>query len=64
MTRQRMIRFVRTFRNEKGQLPTLRNLEDAGYPPEMVAAGVKSKAIAELYVTMTTGAVVKGYRAV
>lgn len=62
MTRARIIRFVRTFRETQGQLPTLRNLEDEGFSSETIKLALKMKAIEEFYVTLTTGAIVKGYK--
>lgn len=63
-TLRRLAKFVESFRSRRGQLPTLSDLEKEGYERSTVDAAVKKKLIQGLYVTMTTGAVVKGYQIV
>ena len=57
-----MVRFAEDFRNRQGQLATLADFEKNGFPKIWVETAVKKKLLAELYVTLTTGAVVKGYK--
>jgi hypothetical protein len=61
-TLRRLAKFVETYRSQHGQLPTLGDLEKGGYERSTVATAVKKKMIAELYVTLTSGAIVKGYQ--
>lgn len=61
-TRRRVRKFVETFRQGEAQLPTLKDFEAAGFPKEQVARMVRDEILVELYVTLTTGAVVKGYK--
>ena len=62
-TLKRLQRRVRDFREEKGQLPTLQDLEAEGFDKGLVAQAVKKKLIEELYVTLTNGVIMKGYKA-
>ncbi len=61
-TERRLVRFAKDFRTEKAQLPTLRDLEATGFSKRQIDSAVKKGALVELYVTLTTGAVVKGYK--
>lgn len=61
-TERRLTRFVEAFRAEKAELPTLKDLETAGFTKRQVELALKRKRVVELYVTLTTGAVVKGYK--
>ncbi len=62
-TLRRLVKFACDFRERKGQYATLRDMEDNGFAKEVVDHAVKEKLVEELYVTLTTGAVVKGYKA-
>lgn len=61
-TRQRVLRFADSFRNRTAQLPTLKDFEAAGLDKKIVQNAVKEGSLSELYVTLTNGAVVKGYK--
>ena len=61
-TLQRLRRFVIDFRGRFAKLPTLADLESAGFGKSVVEAARKKKLIQELYVTLTNGAIVKGYK--
>lgn len=62
-TLHRLAKFARGHREKAGELPTLQDFEQTGFTAEMVEQAVKSKTLEALYVTLTTGAVVKGYKA-
>lgn len=62
-TLHRLAKFSRTFRENSAQLPTLADFEKEGFAPEMVEQAVRNKILEALYVTLTTGAVVKVYKA-
>jgi hypothetical protein len=61
-TLQRIRKFVVDFRIRSGQLPTLADLESAGFPKSAVEMAKKKKLIEEFYLTLTSGAIVKGYK--
>lgn len=61
-TAARLRRFVDQHRMRSAQLPTLRDLEEAGFPKATIESAVAGDVLVELYVTMTSGAVVKGYK--
>ncbi len=61
-TLKRLARFAETFRDKKAQLATLKDFEAEGFEKAVVDQAVKDGFLVELYVTMTTGAVVKGYK--
>ena len=61
-TLKRLQRFVETFRPAQGQLPTLRDFEAASFTRDQVEAAIKQGAIEELYVTLTNGTIVKGFK--
>ena len=60
----RLCREVLRHREAHATLPTLRDLEKAGFPKDVVLAAVKAGRLVELYVPMTNGAIVKGYKVV
>ena len=62
-TLHRLAKFARTFRDRAGQLPTLGDFEKEGFAPELVEQAVRNETLEALYVTLTTGAIVKGYKA-
>ena len=61
-TIKRLVRFTSDFRDRLARLPTLRDMEENGFSKELVDHAVKEKLIVELYVTLTTGAIAKGYK--
>ena len=62
-TRKRIHHFIEMFREKTGQLPSLRDLTDNGFEKPLIQKAEKEKIIEMYYVTLTTGAVIKGYRA-
>ena len=61
-TIRRLCREVERHRAAAETLATLRDLEALGFPKDVVDAAVKAGHLVELYVPMTTGAMVKGYK--
>jgi len=61
-TEKRLKKFIEEFRTKTGQLPTLKDLADNGFKGETVKLGLKTKIIEELYVNLSNGSVVKGYK--
>lgn len=61
-TERRLIRFARDFRAQKAELPTLKDLESAGFSKRQIELALRRNVLVELYVTLTSGAVVKGYK--
>ncbi len=61
-TFRRLARFAQAFRDSKAQLPTLNDFEAEGFEKSVVARAVKEGFLVELYVNLTSGAVVKGYK--
>lgn len=61
-SQRRLKVFVTNFRNKSGQLPTLRDLEAAGFSEEFTAQAVKEKILERFYVTLTNGSIVKGFK--
>ena len=61
-TLRRLEKFIENFRAREGQLPTLNDLDRAGFDSGAVKAALKEERIEEFYVTLTTGSVVKGYK--
>ena len=49
-------------RQRHAQLPTLKDLEKSGFSKKEVDVALKEKWIEQLYVNLTTGAVVKVFR--
>ena len=60
---KRLKKFVEEFRARTGQYATQRDLESANFDGETLKAALKKKVVQELYVTMTSGAVVKVFKA-
>jgi hypothetical protein len=63
-TAKRIVKFTREFRQTHGQLPTLKDYENNGIEKSLVDAAEAKKIIEKFYVTLTNGAVVKGYKIV
>ncbi|MBI3557381.1 MAG: hypothetical protein HY074_14040 [Deltaproteobacteria bacterium] len=61
-TARRLERLIDDFRARTGQLPTLRDLGEAGFGEEMVDRAVRDGILEQLYVTLTNGTILKGYK--
>ena len=61
-TEKRMIRFVEKFRSQSGELPTLKDLKDAGFSSADIELSLKGNVIEQFYITLTTGSVVKVFK--
>jgi hypothetical protein len=61
-TARRLTRFVQDHRQRTGQLPTLKDFEEQGVDRKTVDQAVREKVLAQFYVTLTNGTVLKGYR--
>ncbi len=61
-TLKRLQAFVGEHRKKSGALPTLKDLDAAGFPKDIVEEAKKKKLIEEFYVTLTNGNVVKGFK--
>jgi hypothetical protein len=61
-TLHRLCREAKRHRDAHATLPTLRDFEALGFPKDVVDAAVKAGHLVELYVPMTNGALVKGYK--
>ena len=61
-TLKRLARFTDDFRRQHARLATLKDLESAGFEKAVVERAVRDELVEELYVTLTTGAVQKGYK--
>jgi hypothetical protein len=61
-TFHRLCRETKRYRDAHATLPTLRDLEALGFSKDVVDAAVKAGHLVELYVPMTNGALVKGYK--
>ncbi len=61
-SQRRLLKKIEDIRAETGQLPTLQDLDRAGFDREAVKAAIKLGLIEEFYVTLTNGSVVKGYK--
>ena len=61
-TRRRLIRFIEEYRARQGQLPSRQDLAGAGFTDDAVKAAVKAGVVEELYVTLTNGTIIKGFK--
>ncbi len=61
-TLKRLCKFTGDFRQREGQFPVAKDFEENGFPRELIDYAVKEKILEEVYATLTTGAVVKGYK--
>ncbi len=61
-TLKRLCKFIEDHRAQKALMPTLSDLDQNGFPKEVVQAALKKGLIKELYSDMNTGAVVKVYK--
>lgn len=61
-TLRRLGRFIDGFRQKTGQLPTLKDLAADGFDEALVDSAIKDGRLEQLYVTLTNGSVVKGFK--
>ena len=61
-TVRRLERFIEEFRARTGQLPTVRDLSDGGFDEDFVDRAVRDGILEQLYVTLTNGTILKGYK--
>ncbi len=61
-TQKRITKFIQDFRKGSGQLPTIKDLETAGFDRTNIDKAVKLKLIEEFYITLTNGTVVKAFK--
>lgn len=61
-TQKRLTRFIDDFRTRSGVLPTLQDLEKAGFDRTLIDLAVRQKVVAQYYVTLTSGTIVKGFK--
>ncbi|MCM2278082.1 MAG: hypothetical protein NDJ89_08395 [Oligoflexia bacterium] len=61
-TRRRIARFIEDHRARSGQLPTFQDFEKAGIEKTLVKDAIREKLVEEFYLTLTNGAVVKGFK--
>jgi hypothetical protein len=61
-TSRRLTKTVEEIRRKTGELPTLKALADQGFPEATVKAAVHEGLLESLYVTLTNGVIVKGYK--
>lgn len=61
-TAKRLTKFIASFRQNKAQLPTLKDFMENGFTEAQVSEAEKKKLIEKFYVTLTNGTIVKGYK--
>lgn len=61
-TKRRLENFIRGHREAQGQLPTLKDLEAAGFSEDLIDRAVRERILELFYVTLTNGMIVKGYK--
>ena len=61
-TRNRISQFVEKFRIHSGQLPTLRDFEEAGITRDRVELAIKGELLEQFYVTLSNNSVVKVFK--
>jgi hypothetical protein len=61
-TLKRLCKFVADFRLHNANMPTLADLQKAGFPKPLVEHAVRNKLLKELYADLNTGAVTKVYK--
>ena len=61
-TQRRLTKFVADFRARSGTAPSLQDFEHGGFSKELVDEAVRDNLLDMLYVTLTSGSVVKTYR--
>lgn len=61
-TKTRIKKIISEHRKRHAQLPTLKDLEKYGLSKKEIELGMKEKWLDQLYVNLTTGAVVKVFK--
>lgn len=61
-TQRRIKKVILDHRKKYAEWPTLKDLEKSGFSKTEIELGVKEKWIVQLYVNMTSGAVVKVFK--
>lgn len=61
-TLRRITRFIEEFRKAQGVLPTLKDFEASGLDRAAIDQAEREGAVEKLYVTLTNGTIVKGYK--
>ena len=61
-TEKRLTRFVEKFRNQSGQLPTLKDFSTEGFSQSHVEMALKGKILEPFYVTLSNGTIVKTFK--
>lgn len=61
-TKTRIKKTISEHRKKHAQLPTLKDLEKYGFSKKEIETGIKEKWLEQLYINMTTGAVVKVFK--
>ena len=61
-TARRITRFIEEHRRAQGQLPTLKDFENQGIPRATVDQAVRENLLEQLYINLTNGPMVKGYK--
>jgi len=58
-TKNRIKKVISDHRKSYGQLPTLKDLKNQGFAKKEIEVGIKEMWLEQLYVNLTSGAVVK-----
>lgn len=61
-TKSRIKKIISEHRTKYAQLPTLKELEKYGFSKKDIELGIKEQWLEQLYVNLTTGAVVKVFK--
>ena len=61
-TLRRLEKFIEDYRVRTGQLPTLQDFETGGFAKAVIDPLVRDELLVQLYVTLTNGTIVKGYK--
>jgi hypothetical protein len=61
-TLRRIHKLIEDHRAKTGVLPTLQDFEKGGIAREVIDAAVRAGELEQLYVTLTNGTIVKGYK--
>ena len=61
-TARRLLKAIEKHRDQNGTLPTLSDLEKAGFQKSLVERAEREGWIEQFYVTLTDGSIRKGYK--
>ena len=61
-TQKRLLKFIEEFRARTGVLPTLQDLDQAGFDRNCIERALREQLLEQFYVTLTSGTVVKGFK--